>query len=526
MAAARSPIDEASSPYYLHPSDGPNLILVSQALTEDNYASWSRAMIISLTVKNKVSFVTGTIVDPGIQDPILQNAWIRNNSMVMSWIINAVSKDIQGSIMYSLSAKDIWDDLKVRFSQTNGPRIFQLRRELANLSQGSQSVNVYFTKVKAIWDELANYRPSCTCNKCTCGGLTGLSAHYNQEYVMSFLMGLNEHLSQTRGQILLMDPLPSISKVFAFVSQEERQRSVSAISHEPLAASFAATAAFRRPTNNQFYNPNFKKKDRPFCTHCHLNGHTVEKCYKLHGYPPRFKPRPRAPPPQGSNINQVSSQQAPLPMASAENPLHPTPIEGFLQNMTPTQCQHLMSMLSSTVVASGQNIGTVSCVSGIFSSLFTNQSPILPHHWIMDSGASRHICNDKSAFFNLKYVDNASVILPDATMFHVPCIGDVQLNSTITLTNVFYVPQFTFNLISVSALLMNNSYTLSFNMHSFLLQDKACRMIGKGNKIEGLYVLDQSHIGFCNKISTVIWHKRLGHMPFKTLKSHKGTHCC
>ncbi|KAL3653705.1 hypothetical protein CASFOL_003386 [Castilleja foliolosa] len=55
---------------------------------------------------------------------------------VIAWILNAVSKAIQPSVMYSESAKEIWAYLATRFSQTNGPRIFQLRREILNLAQG------------------------------------------------------------------------------------------------------------------------------------------------------------------------------------------------------------------------------------------------------------------------------------------------------------------------------------------------------------------------------------------------------
>lgn len=41
-------------------------------------------------------------------------------------------------------------------------------------------------------------------------------------------MGLNESYAQIRGQLLLMDPLPSIHKVFSLITQEERQRKVGA----------------------------------------------------------------------------------------------------------------------------------------------------------------------------------------------------------------------------------------------------------------------------------------------------------
>ena len=146
--------------------------------------------------------------------------------MVISLILNVVSKEISASIIYFDSTQDVWNDRKERFQQGNGPRIFQLRRELMNLTQGSLSVSAYFTKLKSIWDELENYRPVCTCHSCTCNGTKALTDFHQVEYVMSFLMGLNESFSQVRGQLLLMDPLPPINKVFALISQEEKQRTV------------------------------------------------------------------------------------------------------------------------------------------------------------------------------------------------------------------------------------------------------------------------------------------------------------
>ena len=50
--------------------------------------------------------------------------------------------------------------------------------------------------------------------------------YQQHEYVMQFLMGLNESYAQNRGQILMIEPLPSLSKVFSLIIQEERQRSI------------------------------------------------------------------------------------------------------------------------------------------------------------------------------------------------------------------------------------------------------------------------------------------------------------
>jgi hypothetical protein len=46
--------------------------------------------------------------------------------------------------------------------------------------------------------------------------------NYQQACLMQFLMGLNESFTQVRGQILLMDPMPNIDRVFSLIRQEER----------------------------------------------------------------------------------------------------------------------------------------------------------------------------------------------------------------------------------------------------------------------------------------------------------------
>ena len=53
-----------------------------------------------------------------------------------------------------------------------------------------------------------------------------ISKIHHREALMQFLMGLNDSFSHVRGQILLMDPIPSVEKVFSLLIQDEKQRSV------------------------------------------------------------------------------------------------------------------------------------------------------------------------------------------------------------------------------------------------------------------------------------------------------------
>lgn len=204
-------------------------------------------MAISLSVKNKMDFVDGSLPKPNESVPIKLKLWIRNNNIVISWLLNSISIEIPASMIYLNTAESIWKELKERFQQSNGPRIFQIKRDLMNLVQVQDSVSIYFTKLKVYWEELANYNSNCTCGLCVCGGAREI------EQSMSFLMGLNDTYAQIRGQILLMDPLPSVNKIFSLVIQEERQRDVGMNqANTPMAFNV-------RSNNNNRYSNSIKK---------------------------------------------------------------------------------------------------------------------------------------------------------------------------------------------------------------------------------------------------------------------------
>ena len=123
-SSSSSSSDLYNDPFYLHNSDGPGLVLVSQVLTGDNYATWSRSMRIALSVKNKLEFVEGSVIaEPDPADPNFR-AWLRNNNVVISWLLNSVSKEISSSIIYLATAAEMWKELKECFQQSNCPRIF------------------------------------------------------------------------------------------------------------------------------------------------------------------------------------------------------------------------------------------------------------------------------------------------------------------------------------------------------------------------------------------------------------------
>ncbi|KAJ9551410.1 hypothetical protein OSB04_015455 [Centaurea solstitialis] len=423
---------QSSDPFTIHHSDNPTAILVTPHLSGDNYGSWSRAMTMALRAKNTLGFVNGTIKKPSTKNEIA--IWERCNDMVSSWLLNSVSPDIRTSIMYTEEASAIWADLDERFSQSNAPKIYQLKQSIATLKQDDLSVSVYFTRLKALRDELNSISPPPAC---ICGNGKLQIEKLNQDHAMEFLQGIHDRFSTIRSQILLMDPFPSITRIYSLLRQEEKQQEINTSS-----VPFVESAALHtRSTTPQSSN----KRQRPFCEHCNRLGHTKATCFKLHGYPPK-KATPTKPP----------------------------------------QTDHLA--------------GTTLPFS---SSL-----------WIIDSGASNHICYSLSQLQS--YYDapsNCFVHLPDGTYAQVLHLGSVKLSPYLILHNVFHISNFKFNLLSIKQLTSSlHCIAIFFDSNCFFQDRRTKKVIGRGSSKDGLYYFTAT--AFCNSIISRnfdLWHWRLGH---------------
>jgi len=216
-------------------------------------------------------------------------AWERCNHLVQSWVINSVSDSIAQTIVFCDIALEIWIDLKERFSKIDRICIANLRSSINNLKKGAKSVLDYFTEMNSLWEELSSHRPipSYVCiHSCRCEA-SHVKTHRNEDQIMEFLTGLNEQFSVVKTKILLLDPLPSLSKVYSLVIQEESNTSslipVSVVDDNPIQMN--ATDARKAQSHGKGYCPYNSSKPARFCTFCNRTNHIVDLCYQKHGYP-------------------------------------------------------------------------------------------------------------------------------------------------------------------------------------------------------------------------------------------------
>ncbi|XP_059313340.1 uncharacterized protein LOC132064393 [Lycium ferocissimum] len=144
---------EYNHPLFLSLSDVSRIQVISFQLTGiESYSIWYRSMRLFLLGRNKLGLVDGTCSKDKFPE-VMWNHWERVNAIVLSWVMNVVSKNLLGGIMYASIAQTVWEELFERFNKVDGSRTFNLHKEIATLTQGSASVSAYFTKMKNLWED-------------------------------------------------------------------------------------------------------------------------------------------------------------------------------------------------------------------------------------------------------------------------------------------------------------------------------------------------------------------------------------
>ena len=151
--------------------------------------------------------------------------------------------------------------------------------------------------------------------------------------------------------------------------------------------------------------------------------------------------------------------------------------------------------------------------------------------WVIDSGATSHMCNNKNLFVELNPIPNAQeVTLGDGHKVEATAVGTVQLETLLPdgqmencqVIHVLYVPQLSCNLLSVSKAIQTNN-EVAFTKHGCEIRNNKNKIIAMGTKVGGLYQLE-----FCRKQKAHVaekgskerlWHRWYGHLGEQNLKT-------
>ncbi|KAK6787986.1 hypothetical protein RDI58_016511 [Solanum bulbocastanum] len=131
--------------------------------------------------------------------------------------MSSVTPEMHTGIVYVSSAREVWEDLHERFDKVNASRIYHLHKTIATTVQGNDTIPSYFSRLRNLWDEFASIIPP----PCHCSGSKDLSLYLKRQKLIQFLMGLNETYDQSRSQILMIEPTPTINKAYAMLIERK-----------------------------------------------------------------------------------------------------------------------------------------------------------------------------------------------------------------------------------------------------------------------------------------------------------------
>lgn len=310
--------------------------------------------------------------------------------------------------------------------------------------------------------------PSCS----SCGTVGSIPQFLYNQQVVQFLVGLNDAYSLVRSNILMMKPTPHINETYQLVLQDEKQRELkssfdvgsdstvlNAYQKSGFGSGRGSSSNVRGGQLN--YRGGGRGNDRRsmyYCDNCKIPGHSIERCFKIHGYPPRNdKDRtqnPRKDQQRGSVFNANGSTarddvQCETPNSSSN----------FEPVLTKEQYSKLIALLSKNEISESVP-DKASMMAGMNFSLAAH---ISSHRWVIDTGATHHITPHLSLFENYNELTKPEYItMPDRSKREIKHVGRVLLHDNLVIEDVLHVPEFAFNLLSASHLTKTLNISLLF----------------------------------------------------------------
>ncbi|KAF3782042.1 hypothetical protein EJ110_NYTH35254 [Nymphaea thermarum] len=366
-----------------------------------NYEMWAMQVKRTLIAHDKEHL----ILEPEpVQRVEKYTTWFKDNSLVMVWIVGTLSQEIANEVLHKESAKDMWDSLAATYSQArNETRIMQLHHDIHQMRQDGRPLHTYYSSLKSMFERLNSYFPACKCEQ--------QKAYRDMLMVGVFLSGLDSVYESAKNQMLTSPSIPPIDEAYSRLSRIL----ISAVTVSDTTSAMLATRGrggpfFARGRGGRGCG---NAPSRPVCQFCNRIGHTVDKCWQKHGRPVF-----------ANQTVSTDSPEQPKPQHTASSSeLRVDDILSQLRNLIGDKANQVPDPTTSTVTTAASASASS---SGMYSA-YTVCPATDTTDWLIDSGASTHLCGDKAQFTSYIHTPpGRSVILADGK--YSPVVGHGEGN--------------------------------------------------------------------------------------------------
>ncbi|KAG7533110.1 Zinc finger CCHC-type superfamily [Arabidopsis thaliana x Arabidopsis arenosa] len=397
-------------------------------LNSTNYLMWSLQVHALLDGYDLAGFLDGSTAVPSptttVDGALVVNPdykiWVRQDKLLYSALIGALSPSVQGLVSRATTSSQIWSTLASTFATPSRGHIKQLKTQLQQWRKGNRTIDEYVQGLLTRLDQLA---------------ILGKPLDH-EDQVEAILAGLPEDYKPVVDQIEGKDKPPTIADVHERLRNHEAKLLATAANTNASLPVTANVVQQRHNNNNNTYRGNQnrsqprhnqpwkssasssngdgyqQRQSKPYqgrCQICSVHGHSARRC------------------PQLQSITGASS-----PSAAPFTPWQPR-----------------------------ANL-----------AIGSNYSPV---NWLLDSGATHHITNDLANLsMHQPYNGGDDVLIGDGSPLTISHTGSTLLPSLsrdLKLNKVLYVPDIHKNLISVYRLCNANQVSVEFFPAHFQVKD-------------------------------------------------------
>ncbi|KAL5183797.1 hypothetical protein HKD37_17G047613 [Glycine soja] len=110
--------------------------------------------------KDKLGYINGDLPEFLQTDPAFKK-WRTENAMVKGWFINSMDLKLVSNFIRFPTAKVVWDSIATTyFDGADTSQVYDLKRRVTRLKQGSGSIETYYNNLQGLWREIDFHRPN------------------------------------------------------------------------------------------------------------------------------------------------------------------------------------------------------------------------------------------------------------------------------------------------------------------------------------------------------------------------------